>query len=150
LNHLDDARSLCEQLIGRGHDDTFIHLNLFAIATLRHDKQALSREYEWAKRHPDDIPMLYDQAKAEAAMGEVNRSTELFEEAAKLTAARGDSEEAANVLATSAEINSEMGRTALAQKESEEAVRLGKSQTALFGTDRRVRWLTSAEAVPHV
>ena len=94
--------------------------------------------------------MLYDQAKAEAAMGEVNRSTELFEEAAKLTAARGDSEEAANVLATSAEINSEMGRTALAQKESEEAVRLGKSQTALFGTDRRVRWLTSAEAVPHV
>jgi eukaryotic-like serine/threonine-protein kinase len=131
LNQLDEARSLCEQLIGRGHDDTFIHLNLFAIATLQHDEQALSREYEWAKRHPDDIPMLYAQAKAEAAMGKVNRSTELFEEAAKLTAARGDSEEAANMLATSAEINSEMGRTALAQKESEEAVRLGKSQIVL-------------------
>ncbi|HKR26596.1 MAG TPA: winged helix-turn-helix domain-containing protein [Acidobacteriaceae bacterium] len=131
LNRLDEAKSLCEELIGRGHDDTFIHLNLFAIASLRHDEQALSREYEWAQKHPDNIPMRYAQAKADAAMGEIKQSTELFEEAAKRSAARGDSEEAADMLATSAEINSEMGRTALAQKESGEAVTLGKSQIVL-------------------
>ena len=131
LNHLDEAKSQCEQLIGRGHDDTFIHLNLFAIASLRHDEQALSREYEWAQRHPDNISMRCAQAKADAAMGKVKQSTELFEEAAKLTAARGDSEAAADMSAASAEINSEMGRTALALKESEEATRLGKSQIVL-------------------
>ena len=90
LNRLDEAKSICEQLIGRGHDDTFIHLGLFAIASLRHDRQALSREYEWAQRHPDNIAMRYAQAEADAAMGKVKQSTELFEEAAKLSAARGD------------------------------------------------------------
>jgi len=75
--------------------------------------------------------MRYAQAKADAGMGKVKQSTELFKEAAKLTAARGDSEAAADMLATSAEINSEAGRTAVARKESEEAIRLGKSQIVL-------------------
>ena len=131
LNRLDEARSICEQLIGRGHDDTFIHLDLFAIASLRHDGKALSREYEWAQKHPDDNAMRYALAEADAAMGKVKQSTELFEEVARLSAASGDSESAADTLAVSAEINSEMGRAALAQKESEDAIKLGKNQIVL-------------------
>ena len=95
FNRLDEARSICAQLIGRRYDDTFIHLNLFAIASLRHDGQALSREYEWTQRHPDNIAMRYVQAQADAAMGKVKQSTERFEEVAKLIAASGDSEAAA-------------------------------------------------------
>jgi len=131
LNRIDEAKSICEQLIGRGHDDTFIHLDLFAIASLRHDGQALSREHEWAQKHPDDTAMRYALAEADAAMGKVKQSTQLFEEVSRLTAASGDSEAAANTLANSAEINSEMGRTALAQKESEDALKLGKNQIVL-------------------
>lgn len=131
LNRLNEARSICEQLIGRGHDDTFIHLNLFAIASLRHDGQAISREYEWAQKHPDNIAMRYAQAEADAAMGKIKQSTELFEGVARLSAASGDSEAAANTLAVSAEINSEMGRASVAKKESEEAVRLAKNQIVL-------------------
>ena len=131
LNRLDEAKSVCEQLIGRGHDDTFIHLNLFAIATLRHDGQALSHEYEWAQKHPDNGAMRYAVAQADAATGKIAQSTELFEEVAKQGAATGDSESAANTMAASAEINSEMGRDAVAQRELEEATRLGKSQIVL-------------------
>jgi tetratricopeptide (TPR) repeat protein len=131
LNRLDEAKSICEQLIGRGRDDTFIHLNLFAIAILRHDGQAIGREHEWVQKHPDNVAMRYAQAQAEAAMGKVKHSTVLFEEAAKLSAAGGDSEAAANTLAVVGEINSEMGRTALAQKELEEALKLGKNQIVL-------------------
>ncbi len=131
LNRIDEAKSICEQLIGRGHDDTFIHLDLFAIASLRHDGQALSREYDWAQKHSGDAAMLYTLAEADAAMGKVKQSTELFEEVAKLTAASGDSEAAANTLAISAEINSEMARATLAQKKSEDAVKLGKNQIVL-------------------
>jgi DNA-binding winged helix-turn-helix (wHTH) protein/tetratricopeptide (TPR) repeat protein len=131
LNRLDEARSVCEQLVGRGHDDTFIHLDLFAIATLRHDGQALSREYEWAQKHPDNIAMRYAQAQADAARGKIEQSTKLFEEVAKLGVASGDSEAAANALAISAEINSEMGRAGLAKKESEEALKLGRNQIVL-------------------
>jgi eukaryotic-like serine/threonine-protein kinase len=131
LNRIEEAKSICEQLIGRGHDDTFIHLDLFAIATLQRDQQALSREYEWAQKHPDDSAMRYALAQADAARGKIKQSTELFEQAAKLTAASGDSEAAANTLAISAEINSEMGRATLAQKKSEDAVKLGKNQIVL-------------------
>ena len=131
LNRLDEAKSICDQLIARGHDDTFIHLDLFAIASLRHDELALSREYEWAQRHPTDTAMRYAQAEADAAMGKVKESTELFEQAARQSAAAGDSEAAANTLAISAEINSEMGRSAVAQRDVEEALKLGKNQIVL-------------------
>ena len=131
LNRLDEAKSICEQLIGRGHDDTFIHLNLFAIASLRHDGQALNREYEWAQKHPDNAAMRYAQAEADAAMGKVKRSTELFEEVAKQNAATGDSEAAANTLAVSAEINSEMGRAAVAKRDVEDALKLGRNEIVL-------------------
>ena len=131
LNRLDEARSICEQLIGRGHDDTFIHLSLFNIASLRHDQQALAREYDWAQGHPDNIDMRTAQAEADAAMGKVKQSTEILEEAAKLSVAGGHAEAAANTLATSAEINSEMGRTDLALKQSEKAIRLSKNQIVL-------------------
>lgn len=131
LNRLDEAKSICGELIGRGHDDTFIHLGLFAIASLKHDEEALSREYEWAQKHPDDTAMRYARAQADASIGKVTQSTALFEEVAKLSAASGDTEASANTLATSAEINSEMGRTAVAQKESEQALRLRKNQIVL-------------------
>jgi eukaryotic-like serine/threonine-protein kinase len=131
LNRIDEAKAICEQLIGQGHDDAFVHLDLFAIASLRHDGQALSREYDWAEKHPDDSAMRYALAEADAAMGKVKQSAELFEQAAKLSAASGNSEAAANTLAISAEINSEMGRATLAQKKSDDAVRLGKNQIVL-------------------
>ena len=131
LNRLDEAKSICDQLIGTGHDDTYIHLSLFSIAILRHDEQALSRESEWTQRHPDDIWMRNAQAEADAAMGKVKESTALLEEVAKRTAASGDSEAAANALAVSAEINSEMGRTAVARNVFDDALKLGKNQIVL-------------------
>ncbi|HVT98636.1 MAG TPA: hypothetical protein VHE33_14130 [Acidobacteriaceae bacterium] len=131
LNRLDEASSICQRLIGQGRDDTFIHLSLFSIAYLRHDEQALSREREWAQRHPDGTSMQYVEAETDAAMGKVRESTDLFEHVAKRNVASGDTEAAANTLATAAEINSEVGRTALAQKESEEALRLRSNQIVL-------------------
>lgn len=131
LNRLEEAKSICGQLVGRGHDDTFIHLGLFSIASLQRDEQALSHEYEWAQKHPDDTAMRYARAQADAALGKVKQSTELFEEVAKLSAATGDTEASANTLATSAEINSEMGLTSLALKESEQALKFRKNQIVL-------------------
>lgn len=131
LNRLDEAKSICEQLIARGRDDTFIHLNLFAIATLKYDEQALRREYEWAQRHPENTDILYAQAEGAAAEGKVNQSTKLFEEVARLSVAKGDSESAANTLAIAAEINSEMGRNFIAEKTFDQAIGLGKNQIVL-------------------
>jgi tetratricopeptide (TPR) repeat protein len=131
LNRLDESKKICEQLIGQGHDNTFIHLDLFAIASLQHDEPALNRELGWAQKHPNDGAMIYARAEAAAAMGKAKESTRLFEQAARLDVADGDLESAANVLSITAEINSEMGRSAIAQRKSEEALKLGKNEIVL-------------------
>ena len=131
LNRLDEAKKICDQLMAQGHDNSFIHLDLFAIAFLRQDQQSLEREIEWAQKHPDNGDMVYARAQAAAAVGKINESTRMFEQAAKLDVAAGDLESAANCLAVSAEINSEVGWTAIAQKKSEEARRLGENEIVL-------------------
>jgi eukaryotic-like serine/threonine-protein kinase len=131
LNRIDEAKKICEQLIAQGHDNTFIHLDLFAIAYLQQDESAVGRELEWAQKHPNAGDMIYARAEAAAAMGKVKESTRLFEQSAKLDVANGDLESAANVLAIAAEINSEMGWSAIAQRKSEDALKLGKNEIVL-------------------
>lgn len=131
LNRLDEAKAICEQLIGRGHDEPFIHLDLFAIALLRGDQQSLTREHEWAQKHPDSTAMLYAQAQNDAAMGKIKQSTKVFEQIARRQAASGQTETAAYTLIVSAEINSEMGRTAIAKQESEEALKYSKNENEM-------------------
>ncbi len=131
LNRLDEAKKICEQLLAQGRDNTFIHLDLFAIAYLQQDESALNRELEWARKHPNEGDMVYARAQAAAAVGKVRESTILFEQTAKLNVANGDLETAANALSITAEINSEMGWSAVAQRKSEEALKLGKNEIVL-------------------
>ena len=131
LNRLEEANKLCQQLITQGHDDSFIHIDLFTIASLQHDELALSRELEWAREHPNNADMLYARAETAAAEGKVKESTKLFEQVAGLDAATGDLESAANALAITAEINSEMGWSAVAERKSGEALKLGKNELVL-------------------
>jgi tetratricopeptide (TPR) repeat protein len=131
LNRLDEAKSICEQLIGGGHDESFIHLDLFAIALLRGDQESLARERDWAQKHPDSTVMLYAQAQNDAAMGKTKQSTKVFEQIARQQAASGQTETAAYTLIVSAEINSEMGRTAVAKQESEEALKYSKNENEM-------------------
>lgn len=131
LNRLDDAKKICEQLIAQGHDESFIHIDLLDVAYLQQDQALFSRELEWAQQHPHSVEATYVRAQAAAAIGKIKESTRLFEQAAKLDVANEDPESAANVLATSAEINSEVGRSAIALKESNEALKLGRNEIVL-------------------
>jgi DNA-binding winged helix-turn-helix (wHTH) protein/tetratricopeptide (TPR) repeat protein len=131
LNRLDEAKAICDQLIGRGRDEDFIHLDLFAIGLLRGDQQLLAREHEWAQKHPDNTAMLYAQAQNDAAMGKIKQSTKVFEQIARQQATSGQTETAAYTLIVSAEINSEMGRTAVAKQESQEALKYGKNENEM-------------------
>jgi tetratricopeptide (TPR) repeat protein len=66
-----------------------------------------------------------------AANGKVKESTKLFEKVAKMNLAHGDAEAAATALSVAGEINSEMGWSAIAMKESEAALKLGKNEIVL-------------------
>jgi tetratricopeptide (TPR) repeat protein len=72
--------------------------------------------------------MIFAKGSAAAAEGRLETATNLFDQTAELDIASGDSEAAAIALAVSAEVNSEMGRSSIARKESERALKLGKNE----------------------
>jgi tetratricopeptide (TPR) repeat protein len=128
LNRMDEAKALCERLLSTGHDNSFIHLGLFSIAYFENDQAALERQLDWAKKHPTDSGAIFAEASSAASEGRLETATKQFDQAAELDIANGDSEAAAIVLAVSAEVNSEMGRASIAEKESERALKLGRNE----------------------
>ena len=128
LHRMDEAKALCEKLLSSGHDNGFIHLDLFAIAHFENDQSALDRQLDWAKKRPNDAAAVFDIASAAASEGRLEAATKQFDQTAELDIANGDSEAAAIVLSVSAEINSEMGRTSIAKKESDRALKLGRNE----------------------
>jgi len=128
LNRMDEAKALCEKLLSTGHDNSFIHLDLFGIAYFENDQPALERQRDWAKKHPNDVGMIFAEGSAAASEGRLETATKQFDQVAEQDIANGDSEAAAIALAVSAEINSEMGRASIANKESERALKLGRNE----------------------
>lgn len=128
LNRLNEAKSICEQLLAKGRDNSFIHLDLFAIAYLEDDQVAIDHQLEWAGRHPDDAGMIFARGSAAASEGKIETATKLFDQTAEADINNGDSEAAAIALVESAEMNSEMGRSSIAKRESERALKLGKNE----------------------
>lgn len=128
LNRMDEAKDLCEKLLSTGHDNSFIHLDLFGIAYFENDQPALERQRDWAKKHPNDVGMIFAEGSAAASQGRLETATKQFDQVAEQDIANGDSEAAAIALAVSAEINSEMGRASIARKESERALKLGRNE----------------------
>jgi tetratricopeptide (TPR) repeat protein len=128
LNRMDEAKALCEKLLSTGHDNSFIHLDLFGIAYFENDQPALERQRDWAKKHPNDVGIIFAEGSAAASEGRLDTATQRFDQVAELDIANGDSEAAAIALAVSGEVNSEMGRASIAKKESERALKLGRNE----------------------
>ena len=128
LNRLNEAKTICDQLLAKGRDNSFIHLDLFAIAHLEQDQVAADHQLEWAAKHPDDVGMIFARGSVAASEGKIETATKLFDQAAEVDISNGDSEAAAIALVESAEMNSEMGRSSTAKRESERALKLGKDE----------------------
>ena len=132
LNRLNDAKSVCEQLLAKGRDNGFIHLDLFEIASLEGDQAAIDHQLEWAGKHPDDVGMMFARGSVAASEGKIETATKLFDQTAEVDIRNGDSEAAAIALVESAEMNSEMGRSSIAKRESKRALTLGKNEMIYF------------------
>jgi tetratricopeptide (TPR) repeat protein len=128
LNRLDEAKKICEQLLAKGKDNGFLHLDLFAVGYLQNDPSAIEQQLTWAGKHPDDVGMIFARASAAASEGRIGAATKIFDQTSELQVRNGDSEAAAITLAVSAEINSEVGRSSIARANSERALKLGKNE----------------------
>ena len=101
LNRLEEAKKICEQLLAKGKDNGFIHLDLFAIGTLQNDPAAIEQQLSWAGKHPDDTGVIFARASAAASEGRIEPATKLFDQTSEVQIRSGDSEAAAIALAVS-------------------------------------------------
>ena len=75
MNRMDEAKALCEKLLSTGHDNIFIHLDLFGIAYFENDPPALERQRDWAKKHPNDVGMIFAEGSVAVSEGMLETAT---------------------------------------------------------------------------
>jgi eukaryotic-like serine/threonine-protein kinase len=105
-------------------------LALYEIAFDEGDQTSADREIRWAERH-SNLDFLYGAAEAAAARGKLKESTRKFQDIAQRDQINSDAETAGNALAASAEINSQVGLSQVAERQSEAALKLGTNEMIL-------------------
>jgi DNA-binding winged helix-turn-helix (wHTH) protein/tetratricopeptide (TPR) repeat protein len=82
--HLDEVKFIAEQAKQHNADSAILHLNMYTLALLQHDKAAIEREVQWAAQS-DDTWYRWDfvdaEGKAAATAGKLAEAEKLFEKA---------------------------------------------------------------------
>ena len=131
LNRFDEAIDVSREAIRRGRDGEIIHSILFAVALIEGDKPGLAQERAWAAQHPDELGISNSEAEMAEAQGRLKESGRLFAQLADRARSQGVPGYAAEVLASEAEFDIEMGQRARALKHARAAAELGNYEQAL-------------------
>ena len=96
LMRLDEARSVLNLAVSRKLDDAAVHTEVYALAFLQGDTNAMQREMEWSvgKAGGEDV-MLALQADTEAYAGHLQKARELSQRAVQAAQAANLAEPAA-------------------------------------------------------
>jgi DNA-binding winged helix-turn-helix (wHTH) protein/tetratricopeptide (TPR) repeat protein len=104
-----EAKTIGDKAITEKVDSGWTHTLLYRIAFAEGDEPAMQREIDWSKGKPQEVIMLYYQAKVALSLGEIRRSRELFEHARARAAERGLKEMAVAILNDQAQYEAEVG-----------------------------------------
>ena len=97
LGRLEEAKAVVEQGFAQKLDKLDLHFDLFVIAFLQGDAEAMRRQVEWARGRPGEEFFRWNEGQVAAYSGRLRRARELYAEAADLTRRRGFKEAAASV-----------------------------------------------------
>lgn len=128
MRRIDDAKAVCRQELERFPDNPWAHLWLYAIGTLTRDTAATARELAWSSSHTENTDIPFEQAKWTLFQGRPDRASAMFEDVARRQRDAGNAETAAETLATRAEYEAMIGRTAAATATVEHALQLAHSE----------------------
>ena len=95
LDRFDEARTTTEEALGRKLEDSYLHLNLYALAFLQGNAAARKQQEDWAIGKPgaEDL-MLSVESDSQAWSGRLGKARELSQQAIE-SARRNDEKEPA-------------------------------------------------------
>jgi len=161
LMRLDEARGVLNSAFSRKLEDPAIHTDVYALAFLEGDRNAMKREMDWSvgKAGGEDA-MLALQADTEAYAGHLRKARELSRRATEAAQAASLAEPAAIWQGISALRDAVYGKTQEARAEADRVMTIAPSsrdaQTltilvlARIGDQRRARSMLDDLAAAHV
>ena len=124
LGRLDEARKTSAEAMSRKLDDSFLRLNLYDLAFLAGDTQAMASQAVWFEGKPDLHEMLAAEADTEAYGGHLARARELTRRAVDAAVSADNREAAAEWRLNAAMREAAFGNAAEARRETQAALKL--------------------------
>jgi tetratricopeptide (TPR) repeat protein len=116
LNHIEEARSILQKAIDAKADNLFVHQELFEIAFLEGDTDAMQRELKWSEGKPSEYLLLNEATVAAAAHGQMQKAGELMHRSVQASERFGFKETTVNTQAAFAVVQAEMGNASQARE----------------------------------
>jgi serine/threonine protein kinase/Flp pilus assembly protein TadD len=113
MDRLDEARAAIDAALAHKLDRELLHFNMYFLAFLHRDAEAMQREVEWSMGKPGaEYGMLESQADTEAYYGRLQKAREFYKRAVE-SAKRSDNKEgAAYVMIDAAGTEADFGNIA--------------------------------------
>lgn len=122
LNRFDEAKSVRESQIDQGIEDWGAHLDLYRIAFVQGDREAMERHADWIAGTSEEHVLLSVQASAAAFSGRLQEARRLRGRAVVLAQQRNLEAWAATLAAEGALTESELGNSRQAHEQATEAL----------------------------
>ncbi len=98
MNRLAEAKAVREKQVALKIDVVHDHADLYSIAMLEGDTNAMQREVDWSRGKPDEFDMLQAMAEANAFTGKLEKAREIYRrEADMLRSAKLDERASATI-----------------------------------------------------
>jgi eukaryotic-like serine/threonine-protein kinase len=131
LNRFDDAKATCEQEIAKGLAVEAPRCFLYQLAFVQGDTAVMQREAAWAIGKRGEELSLRIQALAEASLGKLQISRDLFRRSAEASERQGLKEGAAATAAIESLVDAHFGNYTRTRTEATAALSVAHSQFAL-------------------
>ena len=102
LNRIDEAQEVIERALAQKIETIWMHRNLYLIAFVRGDAEAMKQQIEWANGKPDEYAAQRWQAETASFSGKLRKTREFYDRAVELALRRDLKDVAAEMSVSSA------------------------------------------------
>ena len=132
LNRYAEAKESYTQATQLGFDASSVHRNLYRIAFVQGDVNAMQQQLEWWNGKPNEFRALYWQAEAAAFLGQWKKSQALLQSALGTAFRQNEKVSTADILADQSLWSALFGQPLQAKAAASRALTLDRSLETLF------------------
>ena len=131
LNRFDEAKQVIQEAFGKKLENLRMHQNLYRMAFLRGDADAMQQEVDWATGKPEEYAAQTWQADNAAFSGQLKKAQDFSQRAVDLAQQRGLNEVAAQISAGATLRDAQFGNCGQVGEHSAKALALSHDRMTL-------------------